>query len=146
MPKPLIIVLSVVIIALGGLGTWWFLSAQPNEPAETTGSSTSTTQTPPPASTAEEPVTGVLIVFTDSGFERQNYTVPSGETVTVKNESSMVVEFSSDEHPTHTDNPELNMDALQPGQQDTFTPTRTGEWGIHDHEHPEFTTTLTVIN
>lgn len=144
MPKPLIIVLSIVVVTLAGLATWWFLTAQSNEPAKTTGSSTSTTKTPPPVSTAEEPVTGVLIVFTDSGFERQNYTVPAGQTVTIKNESSMVVELSSDEHPTHTDNPELNMGAIEPGEQNTITPQRTGEWGVHNHKQPEFTTTLTV--
>lgn len=143
MPKPLIAIIAVVIIVLGGLGTWWFLTAQPTGAPEDPASTPPTSQSP--ASTAEEITTGIIIVFTDDGFERPDYTVPAGETVTVKNESSMVVEFTSDEHPTHTDNPELNMGVLQPGQQSTITPQRAGEWGIHDHEHPEFTATLTVI-
>ena len=121
---------------------------RPSQPAQTTETETSTSTTPEaqqPATTTDE-VAGITIVFTDDGFEQQSYTVAAGQTVTVKNQSSIEVEFSSDEHPTHTDNPELNMDVLDPGEQGTFTPDRAGEWGIHDHEHPEFTTTLTVTD
>lgn len=147
MPKPLTAIITIVVIILVGAGAWWFLAAQPAQP-ETTETKTSTSTTPDtqqPATTTDE-IAGITIVFTDDGFEQQNYTVAAGQTVTVKNESSIEVEFSSDDHPTHRDNPELNMDVLSPGEQDTFTPDRAGDWGIHDHEHPEFTTTLTITN
>lgn len=143
MPKPLITIIVIVIIALTGFGTWWFVTSQPAQQSTTSENSTTTPETSQTTPTTDTSA-GITIVFTSNGFEKQNYSVAKGQTVAVKNNSNIVVEFSSDEHPTHTDNPELNMDVLQPGQQGTFTPERTGTWGIHDHEHPEFTTTLTV--
>jgi len=144
-PKPLIAVITVVVVIFMGLGAWLFLSAQPAQPTQTTSSTSTPPATQEPAPTAEES-NGATIVFTDNGFAQQNYSVAAGQAVTVKNESSIAVEFSSDEHPTHRDNPELNMNALQPGQQESFTPSRTGEWGVHDHIHPQFTTMLAVTN
>jgi hypothetical protein len=140
-PKPLVAVITIVIIILVGLGAWWFLTAQPAK-----NSTTASSQTTSENQTSAPSTDGITIVFTNNGFEQQNYAVAAGQTVTVKNESSIELEFSSDEHPTHTDNPELNMEILQPGKQTTFTPTEAGTWGIHDHEHPEFTTTLTVTD
>jgi len=143
--KSLTAVITIITVILIGIGTWWFLSAQPTQPAQTTSSTLAPPETQEPATSAEES-NGTTIVFTDNGFEQQNYYVAAGQNVTVKNESSIAVEFSSDEHPTHRDNPELNMNALQPGQQESFTPSRSGEWGIHDHLQPQFTTALTVTN
>jgi plastocyanin len=98
-----------------------------------------------PSQNTQPSVEGIAIVFTDKGFEKSSYTVKAGQTVTVKNQSSSLqVQFSSDDHPTHTKNPELNMDILSPGEEDTITPQHVGSWGIHDHQHPEFTTTLVV--
>lgn len=135
MYKVLIIIAIIVVVVGSG---WWFLTAQPGQQNKTTSSSSQSSST--------DKSGGITIVFTDDGFEQQNYTVGAGQTVTVKNESSLEVQFSSDEHPTHTDNPELNMDILTLGEQGSFIPERTGDWGIHDHEHPEFITTLIVTN
>ena len=145
MSKSLTAVITIITVILIGIGTWWFLSAQPTQPAQTTSSPSTPPKTQEPATSTEES-NGATIVFTDNGFAQQNYSVAAGQAVTVKNESSIAVEFSSDEHPTHRDNPELNMNALQPGQQESFTPSRTGEWGVHDHIHPQFTTMLAVTN
>lgn len=133
MSRAFTVTIISVVVVLVTLGTWWFLTAQTNQPLENSNNQIST----PSAN-------GITIVFTDNGFQQQNYSVAAGQTVTVKNESSIVVQFSSDEHPTHTDNPELNMNELQPGEQDIIAPDTAGKWGIHDHEHPEFTTTLIV--
>ena len=144
MTKPVAITLTIVVIVLilVGLGAWWYLAAQPAAaPAPISQTQTTQTQDEATPETTEE---GITIVFTDDGFEEDSYTVKAGQTVTVKNNSSVEVEFSSDEHPTHTDNPELNMEDLQPGQEQTFTPNNPGTWGIHDHKHAQFTTSLTV--
>ncbi len=146
MSKRLLTIIIIVIVALAGVGTWWFLTSQSPEESTTSESQTSTTsETQEPAPVANNSA-GIMILFTNDGFDKQNYSVAKGKTVTVENDSTLVLQFSSDEHPTHTNNPELNMEAIQPGQQRTFTPERTGEWGIHDHEHPEFTTKLTVTD
>ena len=139
MRKPIIIIIAILIIVVLGLAIWWFLSATPSNDTTNSGS----TQSPATVSTPETTPT-LTIVFTDTGFERENYSVKTGDTILVKNTASIDVEFSSDEHPSHTDNPELNMRVLKPGEQGTVTPRNPGTWGIHDHEHAQFTTTLTV--
>lgn len=86
----------------------------------------------------------VTIVFTDQGFEKSSYTVKKGQTVEVKNQSNTQLQFSSDSHPTHTEETELNLAVLQPGQSSTFMPTEAGEHGFHDHIQSQFTGVLTV--
>lgn len=84
------------------------------------------------------------IRFTDEGFDKSEYTSKAGEAVTVKNESSVDVEFSSDDHPTHRENPELNMETLAPGESGTFTPPGAGTYAFHDHINDQYTGTLVV--
>lgn len=87
---------------------------------------------------------GVVILFTDEGFSPKEYTVRANQKVTVKNDSSVQLQFSSDDHPTHTEQPELNLPVLQPGEEASFTPTRVGNWGFHDHINDQYTGSLTV--
>lgn len=84
------------------------------------------------------------ISFTDKGFAAQNYTVKSGNEVKVENNSSMQLQFSSNNHPTHTEETELNLKVLAPGESVNFTPTKVGTWGFHDHLHSQYTGELTV--
>lgn len=86
----------------------------------------------------------VVIVFNNDGFAQRSYTVKKGQTVTVKNDSTMSLQFSSDDHPAHRDNTELNMTTLAAGQSGVFTPNKIGTWGFHDHINSQFTGTLVV--
>lgn len=144
---------GIIIVAL----TAWLVlvmrptqtADEPTSEAENSEDATNSSQSPaqtPAENESSESASGITIVFTDNGFEQTTYTVAAGQTVTVKNNSSMSVQFSSDDHPIHTDNPELNMSDLGPGEEASITPQNAGSWGIHDHDHPEFTTTLTVTN
>lgn len=90
--------------------------------------------------------TAITIVFTDNGFEQSSYTVKKGQTVTVENQSSNELEFASDEHPTHRQQPELNIAPTAPGASTNFTPTKTGTWGFHDHIRSQFTGKLIVTD
>lgn len=142
MSKPVSITVGIIAIIVIIASVWWIVFGQSNGTPTDTGQPQSTaTQN---AAESEKDLPTSLVIFTDSGFEKQTYTIAAGETLTVRNDSSMTVEFSSDEHPTHRDNPELNMSALQPGEQGTLTPMNDGTWGIHDHEHPQFITKLVV--
>ncbi|MBC7764688.1 cupredoxin domain-containing protein [Microbacteriaceae bacterium] len=104
---------------------------------ETTAPATDTSATTPAS-------TGTTISFTDSGFSPTSYTAKAGSTITIKNNSKMNLEFSSDDHPAHTKNTELNMGTQKPGESVTFTVTKAGTWGFHDHLHDEYTGTLVV--
>ncbi len=85
-----------------------------------------------------------VITFTDNGFDKATYTFPAGKVITVKNNSSMDLQFSSDDHPTHRDHTELNMDVLGAGESGTFTPLGKGTYGFHDHINDQFEGTLVI--
>jgi plastocyanin len=115
---------------------------------------TSTNNGTPPSQQTSEPAedmnsnneaTEIVINYTDNGFDPSTLEVSVGDVVKVVNDSSSPLQFSSDEHPVHTDNPELNMTTLQPGENGSITITQSGEWGIHNHTRPEHMATLNVI-
>lgn len=94
-----------------------------------------------PAATSE----GFTIVFTNAGFAEQVYQVKPGATVTVRNASSRPLQFSSDDHPSHRDEPSLNTPTIRPGETTTFTaPSEPGEYGFHDHINARHTGALVV--
>ena len=86
----------------------------------------------------------VTISFTDEGFSPSSLTVKKGTVITVVNQSSKSVQFSSDDHPTHTHNDEMNMKTLAPGTSGTFTANTVGTHGFHDHIDDSKVGTLTV--
>jgi len=137
-------VAAVLLIVVGGLA--WMVFGQKDSDADDAGSSSTTSKTSTSDTDTESVVAAesVEIIFTDDGFEKSVYGVKSGGEVTVKNNSSGDLQFSSDDHPTHLDDTELNLDVLAAGESTTFSPETTGTWGVHDHLHDQFTTTLVV--
>lgn len=87
----------------------------------------------------------VTVTYTDNGFSPDSYMIKAGGTVTVINKSSRDLEFSSNNHPTHTDETELNMDTLSPGKSGTFKVTKVGTWGFHNHLTPQDMGSLMVM-
>lgn len=134
------IVVGVIILAAGAAFLLYPMTDQKTVKSES--ASTNTKQT-----ASETPLNSSLtIVFTDSGFEQSKYTVKKGQTITVKNQSSNELEFASDEHPSHRQQPELNIAPTATGASTTFTPTKTGTWGFHDHIRSQFTGELIVTD
>ena len=86
----------------------------------------------------------VTITYSGNSFSPATLTVKAGTTVTIVNESSSQMQFSSNDHPVHSDNPELNAAAIGAGQSTTITPSSTGTWGYHDHLNESVTGTLVV--
>jgi plastocyanin len=131
-----IIVVSLVLLGAGGFA----LYAGSSKPStKSPGQTTSATTQQPADSQA-----GTVIAYTDNGFEPKNLTVKVGSTLTVKNNSSMDLQFSSDKHPVHTDNPELNEPVIGPGKQQTVSINHKGTWGVHNHLQASDTATLIV--
>jgi plastocyanin len=133
-----VIVALVVLAALGSSGYALFHKSSPN----TTTSRTDSTSTQ--TSKRSQAPASATITFSDSGFSPSVTTVKAGDTVRVTNKSSQELDFDSDPHPEHTDEPELNVGPVSPGESKTFIVTRTGHWGFHDHLNPGFTGTLNV--
>ncbi|HEY0965418.1 MAG TPA: cupredoxin domain-containing protein [Candidatus Saccharimonadales bacterium] len=141
----------VAILVVGGLAAYALANQPKQSSPETTNdissksdSDNKSTDSDGNTPTSSDQAAGVTIVFTDQGFEKTAYAVKKGQTVTVKNESDAQLQFSSDDHPTHTEDPELNLEVLEPGQSASFTPTTVGEHDFHDHLQSQFTGTLTV--
>lgn len=85
------------------------------------------------------------VTYTASGFSPRSVTVKSGSTVAFKNESSGELWVASDPHPIHTGL--LGFDAkkgIASGQTYSFTFTKAGTFGFHDHLNPSHTGTVVV--
>ena len=88
---------------------------------------------------------GTVVKITDEGFEPSSLTVSSGDTVTFENESSDDSWPASDVHPTHQNYP--GFDSKKPllaGESYSFTFTKAGSWGYHNHLEPDVTGTIVV--
>lgn len=148
----ILIAIIVVAVIAGGI----FLLA--NRKDETTRNSSSTSQTrpsgdnatgqeannPPNNDTAEETASSVTVTYDNNGFSISDGTLKSGGSLIILNNSREDLEFSSDPHPSHTTNPELNADSLAPGKKTTIVLTKKGTWGFHNHLNSNHTGKLTV--
>lgn len=140
------LVIGIILVLIGvGLVVWVLMSRQAEAPAVTPSSSASETEDSEPAGTDEEPLEEATITFTNDGFTPSRLTVKKGATITVRNEATAPVQFSSDSHPTHSDNPEMNLTTLTNGQSASFTANEVGEWGFHDHVDHSKTGMLIVV-
>lgn len=143
MSKKVVLILAIAAVAAVVVGMMVF----GGDNAEAPEVGTPQTEEAPAASessaeTNEQQV--VAITFTNDGFSPGTLTVKKGTVVTVKNNSSMSVQFSSDDHPTHTINQGMNLPVLAAGASATFTADETGTFGYHDHIDASKTGTLVV--
>jgi len=100
-----------------------------NSGTNTSGQATQSTTTKPEQEAA-------TLTYSNDGFSPVEITVKANETIKVVNQSSSTLDFSSDPHPTHTNNPELNVGDIAPGESATFTVSKAGTWGFHNHYAP----------
>lgn len=140
-----ILVLLLVVTGLGATG-YALLNKSDKEPTtNTTTSVNQDTATPDVDGATEQAEAGLpTIVFTDDGFTQSEYRFAEGTAIRVKNQSSMGMQFSSDDHPSHLDDPELNMALLEAGESGTITPPGKGTYGFHDHINDQYTGTLII--
>lgn len=147
------VIAIIVVVAIVLLGGWWVFAhnnnttpatnqgqnqnetSNTNPPTSTNNSSDSTSQSAPVAAT---------ITYTDNGFEPKQTTVKSGDTVRITNNSQSAMSLDSDPHPVHTNQPELNVGDVEPGQSKTFVIDKVGTWGFHNHNDPSHTGSITV--
>lgn len=86
-----------------------------------------------------------VVIYTANGYEPSTLTIKAGETVTFKNESGQSMWTASNVHPSHTLYDGQNLDAHCPdtagtafdqcatGDEYSFTFTKAGSWGYHNH-------------
>lgn len=134
-----------VAVVTGLIVGFLILNGKNNQSSQDQSVSTSqTTASSSTESNSSSQQVAATITYTNSGFSPEKITVKSGDMISVKNDSSRPLEFSSDPHPVHTDDPELNQSVLEPGQSQSFTLTTKGTWGYHDHLNEINTGTIVV--
>lgn len=142
MKAAIIGVIAVIVLGVGG----FFLfrgNSTPTTPTTTTPSTSSDSSSSSTENTTDKQV-AATITYTGGGFSPSSITVKSGDIVAIKNSSSNALQFDSDPHPTHTDDPDLNVGSVETGQTVTFTVTKKGTFGYHNHFSPNDKGTITV--
>jgi plastocyanin len=119
--KLLWIIAIVVILVVGAAGAYMLTQKNASAP--------SNSKTP----TDSSKTATATITYSGSSFSPNSVTVKSGDTVAIKNTSSDTLEFDSNPHPVHTDNTELNVGSVAPGEGMTFTVTTKGTYHYHNH-------------
>lgn len=142
-------ILTVVIAAVLLLAVAVIALNAPNRVTDRTQTDTTTTQpetdqTQTPAEEEEVTDVAATITYTDGGFEPASVTVKSGDRIRIENKSSSSLSFNSDEHPTHTDQSELNVGNVAQGSSREFTVSETGTWGYHNHDNSSHTGEIVV--
>ncbi len=123
--KFLTVVIVLVVVGGGALYYAW------KKGVDKTASSVTTTNTE--NNTDNTAPVAASISYDGNGFSPDSITVKSGDKVTIKNDSQNDLNFKSNPHPIHTDNTELNVGEVAPGESKTFTVTKVGTWGYHNH-------------
>ncbi|TSC67250.1 MAG: hypothetical protein G01um101472_474 [Parcubacteria group bacterium Gr01-1014_72] len=91
----------------------------------------------PKKESALPPAKRKMIRYTSGGFSPALLTVKRGEAVNFVNESGGGMFVASDFHPTHTAYPEFSQSAtIGKGESYSFTFTKAGAWGYHNHVSP----------
>ncbi len=142
-------VIIVVLVVVLGLGAGVFVMTKKTKApgvSDTTASTTQTTTVPNTSASTDSAAQQAdnTISYSSNGFSPASLTVKSGSKVTIKNDSSRVLQFDSDPHPAHTDDTELNVGSISPGQSKTITVTNTGNHGYHNHLKEDDRGTLIV--
>ena len=156
MNNKIIIGVIVVLVVLVG-GYFWVTGMNkeiPNDQATVPTDSQTNNETPVPVvnveveSNANVTTTNYEVVYTNSGFSSSPLTIKVGDTVTFKNQSSGNMWVGSAMHPTHMvysgtnlqahcpDAENNDFDQCQngaPGTSWSFTFTKAGSWGYHNH-------------
>lgn len=88
---------------------------------------------------------GKVVRIEDDGFHPQTLTIDAGDTVKFENKSSDDAWPASNVHPTHLLYPGFDAKKpLLPGDSYSFTFTKTGSWGYHNHLEPDVQGTIVV--
>lgn len=133
---------AVGLVALSAL----ILSAcKTNSQTSAQGGNNSQTQAAP----VDTKQGAATITATDTGFNPKEVTISAGESITWVNNSSKTLQIGSDNHPTHTLNPDLTggqyVIEVPAGQSKTVSAgTKVGRWGFHNHLKPSETGTVIV--
>ncbi len=143
MSQPAKIIIAVVLVAVLAGGAIWIGKMQKqdkNNPSVNTSQNANTS----PNDNQNDSEIASTITYNGSTFSITKNTIKSGDKVKVVNSSRVDLEFDSDPHPVHTDNKELNVNLVAPGESKTFSINKAGTWGFHNHLNASQRGSITV--
>ncbi len=129
--KVLIALAVVAAIALAAVLMNNSKGTESNKPNDSSSSSSSDSS----SSSTNNSDVAIVITYDGTGFTASKTTMKAGDKVEVTNKSTVTLDFDSDPHPVHTDNTELNVGDIEPGESKTFIVDKTGTWGYHNHKN-----------
>lgn len=102
-----------------------------------------------------DPIFHALVTYTDHGFTPNKTVIQKGETVRFVNQADNPVWVAGNNHPTHSEYPEKDIESclgtsfdtcrgLQSGEFWEFTFDQVGKWGFHNHRVSSHTGIITV--
>lgn len=145
-----VLLLTIVLVAIAAAGVYALLDNNDKEDVSSKASPAPSAQTdnkPAPANnnqTNDTASTDNTITYGNDGFSPGSMTVKSGSKITVANNSSKTLQFDSNPHPQHTEDPELNIGIIKAGESKTITVAQTGSHGYHNHLNADDTGVLIV--
>lgn len=135
------IIVGVLLVAVvAGVGIYIASAGSTTKPY----TKTATEQSTQPTTTPSNDTAVATITYSDSGFSPATTTVKAGDTLAIKNNGTAQLSMHSDPHPEHTDDADLNVGDVAPGQTKTFKVTKTGSFGIHNHLKPSDSATIVI--
>lgn len=136
----MITIVVVVVILLVG----WFL-VQSQQSATTPVPTSVETPTPTTAESSPSAMTEeTAVTISSTGFSPKDVAIKAGKTVTWTNNDSANHTVNSSPHPTHTDNPFLNLGTIAPSASKSLTFPTAGTYKYHDHLNPTSFGSVTV--
>ncbi len=84
------------------------------------------------------------IVLSDQGFLPKTVSVKKGTRVVWINNSKDTATVNSDDHPSHTKSPVLNLGEFEPGSNLQLILDKPGTYSYHNHLNPEMTGTVII--
>ncbi|HET6747562.1 MAG TPA: cupredoxin domain-containing protein [Candidatus Saccharimonadales bacterium] len=136
------IIVALVVVFVLGAGAWAYMATRPNASAPQSTNPDNRDHTD--SSPSESPVATTELHYTDSGFSPKSITAKVGTKIHITNQSSVPLQFSSDDHPTHTLHPEFNLGTIAAGADEELELKTVGTWGYHNHLKSEDTGSITV--
>ena len=144
-----------IIVALGG----WYVFSHPTSrtgPIDDSGMrpATTTDMVATTTATGDMPLAPVTVSYTKAGFQPATIAVVEVQSVTFINQSGEMMWVASDPHPSHTGYDGTSRSAhcaqtytgmapfdscagIPVGESYTFTFTKIGSWGYHNHAHDQ---------
>lgn len=140
----IIVLVGILVLALVG---FFLLKSQKSPQVQPETQQAEPTVSEPPQTATEGAMMkeeANMVKISSTEFSPKSITVKVGEKVAWINDDSANHTVNSNPHPTHTDNPFLNLGLIRMGESKSVTFDKVGIYKYHDHLNPSLTGSVTV--